>query len=391
MKRNIALMLVGVMFVLGYGSGPAQTAPQTAGMEQSFEQDRGLAVEGVTGTSYTGSITIRSEIAGVLPVDGARTGITIKSGGTATVQNVARGAATAAVRSADEKTYPAAQSVMVQQGQRVGAFIEPELADLVRIQGGTFTMGSPANEAGRYSDEGPQHQVTVSGFYMSRTEVSVEDFRRYVQATGYKTDAERSGGAYVWTDNKWVMKADASWKNPYGAQTKNSPVTCVSWNDAVNYCNWKSRQEGLAQAYSINGTEVSWDRSANGYRLPTEAEWEYACRAGTTTPYSSGNSVDTAGWYSSNSGDTTHPVGTKQANVWGLYDMHGNVWEWCWDWYGDYSSGDQTDPLGAASGSYRVWRGGGWDSIATYLRSAYRHGDSPTGRGSGLGFRVVRP
>ncbi|MHC6202342.1 formylglycine-generating enzyme family protein [Breznakiellaceae bacterium SP9] len=375
MKRNIALMaVVSVMFVLGCVSGHAQTAPQTTGTEQSFEQDRRLAVEGVTGTSYTGSITIRSEIAGVLLVDGANNG----------------------------KTYPAAQSVTVQQGQRVGAFIEPEPADLVRIQGGTFMMGSPANEAGRWDNEGPQHQVTVSGFYMSKTEVSVGDFRRYVQATGYKTDAESSGGAYVWTDDDWVMKADANWKNPYFTQTENSPVTCVSWNDAVNYCNWKSRQEGLTPAYTISGTNVKWNLNANGYRLPTEAEWEYACRAGTTTPFSTGNNITASqanydGNYPYNGNaegtyrEKTTPVGSFAPNSWGLYDMHGNVWEWCWDWYDAYSSANQTDPMGAVSVSSRVYRGGGWIGSAALLRSAKRNCIVPTDCDNNLGFRVVRP
>ncbi|GHU51713.1 hypothetical protein FACS1894200_12130 [Spirochaetia bacterium] len=125
--------------------------------------------------------------------------------------------------------------------------------------------------------------------------------------------------------------------------------------------------------------------------MPTEAEWEYACRAGTTTPYFSGSSVDTAGWYTSNSGNKTHPVGTKQANAWGLYDMHGNVWEWCWDWYSDYSSASQTDTGGAASGSYRVLRGGSWSNSAQDLRSAFRDFYSPAGSFCNLGFRLARP
>ncbi|GHU49021.1 hypothetical protein FACS1894200_07080 [Spirochaetia bacterium] len=274
----------------------------------------------------------------------------------------------------------------------------PVSADMVRIQGGTFTMGSPSGY------DSPEHKVTLSGFSIGKYEVTVANFRAFVQATGYKTDAETSDGAYVEANNDWVKKADANWKNPYFTQTENSPVTCVSWNDVVNYCNWKSRQEGLIPAYTISGTNVSWNRSANGYRLPTEAEWEYACRAGTTTPYSSGTSVDNAGWYGGNSGRKTHPVGTKQANAWGLYDMHGNVREWCWDWYGDYSSANQTDPSGAASGSYRVLRGGGWSDDVQLLRSVARDGDSPaglrsayriyntpTGRNSSLGFRLVRP
>jgi formylglycine-generating enzyme required for sulfatase activity len=142
---------------------------------------------------------------------------------------------------------------------------------------------------------------------------------------------------------------------------------------------------------------------SNGYRLPTEAQWEYACRAGTGTPFSTGNNITTSqanydgrGPYNNNAkgenrGKTT-PVGRSFApNAWGLYDMHGNVWEWCWDWYGSYSSGAQTDPGGAVSGYSRVIRGGSWDNYGQYLRSAYRNFDYPYGRSYVIGFRLVCP
>ncbi|GHU49100.1 hypothetical protein FACS1894200_07310 [Spirochaetia bacterium] len=246
-------------------------------------------------------------------------------------------------------------------------------ADMVRIQGGTFTMGSPANEAGRYSNEGPQHQVTVSGFSMSKTEVTQAQWRE-LMGTTIQQQRDKAYPGY----------------SLYG-EGDNYPMYYVSWYDAVAYCNARSLKEGLTPVYTINGTNVSWNQSANGYRLPTEAEWEYACRAGTTTPYSSGSSVDTAGWYSSNSGNKTHPVGTKQANAWGLHDMHGNVWEWCWDWYSAYSSGAQTDPMGAASGSDRVVRGGSWGVSAQSLRSANRGSHTPADGDNGNGFRLARP
>ncbi|GHU24628.1 hypothetical protein FACS1894164_11700 [Spirochaetia bacterium] len=274
--------------------------------------------------------------------------------------------------------------------------------NFVKIPAGTFTMGSPTSEANRYVDEG-QHQVTISkAFYMGKYEVTAGEFRHFVNASGYKTEAETSSGGYVWINNNWAMKADANWKNPYFTQTENSPVVCVSWNDAVQYCNWMNRQEGLTPAYTINGMNVTWNPNANGYRLPTEAEWEYACRGGTTTPFSTGSNVSTSqanydGKYPYNGsakgtyrGKTT-PVGSFAANAYGLYDMHGNVWEWCWDWYGDYSRSPQVDPTGAAVGSYRVLRGGDWISNARLLRSAFRNGYTPTYRCSYLGFRVVRP
>jgi formylglycine-generating enzyme required for sulfatase activity len=235
----------------------------------------------------------------------------------------------------------------------------------VRINGGTFTMGSPSNEPGRGSDE-TQRQVTVSSFYMSRYEVTQKEYQE------------------VMGTNPSYFKGD------------NLPVECVSWFDAVEYCNARSRKEGLTPAYTISGSgdnrTVAWNRSANGYRLPTEAEWEYACRAGTTTAYNTGASINNnTGWYEANSAGSTQEVGRKPANAWGLYDMHGNVWEWCWDWYGNYASGAQTDPVGAFSGSSRVARGGCWVYSAAVVRSACRDYYSPNDRGIDLGFRLVRP
>jgi formylglycine-generating enzyme required for sulfatase activity len=152
----------------------------------------------------------------------------------------------------------------------------------------------------------------------------------------------------------------------------------VSWDDAVEFCRKLSELPGEKSTGYV-------------YRLPTEAEWEYACRAGTTTEYSFGDSKSELGdyaWYDKNSGKTTHPVGGKKPNAWGLYDMHGNVFEWCHDWYGDYPSGSVTDPTGAASGSYRVARGGSWSLYSDHCRSANRSRSTPDSRH--LGFRVLR-
>jgi len=234
--------------------------------------------------------------------------------------------------------------------------------NMVRVQGGTFMMGSPANEPYRNDDEDPQHQVTLSSFYMGKCEVTQKEYQE-------------------------VMGI-----NPSNFKGDNLPVENVSWHDAIEYCNKRSQREGLTPAYTRNGDNVTWNRSANGYRLPTEAEWEYACRAGTTTAYNTGANIsDNTGWYSANSGNKTHPVGQKPANAWGLFDIHGNVWEWCWDWYGSYSSGAQTDPVGASSGTGRVLRGGSWSSSAEYLRSALRSVSYPYFRYGYLGFRLVRP
>jgi len=225
-------------------------------------------------------------------------------------------------------------------------------------------MGSPANEPGRDSDE-VQHQVTVSSFYMGKYEVTQKEYQE-------------------------VMGA-----NPSNFKGDNLPVEMVSWYDAVEYCNKRSQKEGLTPAYTINGSNVTWNKSANGYRLPTEAEWEYAARGGNGTPgnytYSGGNTVGDVAWYEDNSGNSTHAVGTKKPNGLGLYDMTGNVWEWCWDWYGAYSGTAQTDPVGAVSGTYRVLRGGCWIISAANTRSANRDGSNPSNWGYNFGFRLVRP
>jgi formylglycine-generating enzyme required for sulfatase activity len=241
----------------------------------------------------------------------------------------------------------------------------------VRIQGGTFMMGSPSSEAER-SDHEAQHRVTVSSFSMGQYEVTQ---REYETVMG---------------------------NNPSTFKGANLPVENVSWFDAVFYCNQRSVREGLTPAYTINGENVTWNRSANGYRLPTEAEWEYACRAGTTGPFSTGNNITasqanyTGNYPYGNTAKGTYrerttDVGSFASNPWGLYDMHGNVSEWCWDWYGGYSMADQTDPTGAASGSTRVLRGGSWTGGAQGLRSAYRFRIIPWIRVSSYGFRVVRP
>ncbi|MEO2033591.1 MAG: formylglycine-generating enzyme family protein, partial [Planctomycetaceae bacterium] len=158
-----------------------------------------------------------------------------------------------------------------------------------------------------------------------------------------------------------------------------NPVEQVSWDDAVEFCRKLSSRAEEKSAGWV-------------YRLPTEAEWEYACRAGTTTAYSFGDSEFELGeyaWFRENSNGTTHPVGEKRPNGWGLYDMHGNVWEWCQDWYADYPSGALRHPMGPSTGSYRVFRGGSWNFPARYCRSAFRFLHTPVNRYNFLGFRLV--
>ena len=264
---------------------------------------------------------------------------------------------------------------------------------MVIVEGGTFDMGSDQSEV-----EKPVHKVTVKSFMIGKSEVTVAEFRAFVDATGYRTSAEQGGGATIWTGKAWEHKADANWKNTYLRQADTYPVVCVSWYDAMAYCNWRSQKEGLTGCYAISGTNVTYNTGANGYRLPTEAEWEYAARGGNKSrgyTYSGSNDAGEVAWYSMNSGNTTQPVGGKKANELGIYDMSGNVWEWCWDWYGDkyYSQSARENPTGPSSGQYRVLRGGGWDNVGVGggLRCAYRYSlGSPAGTGGILGFRLAR-
>ena len=237
---------------------------------------------------------------------------------------------------------------------------KPKHDNMVFITGGTFLMGSSESEQGRFRNEGPQHQVTVSSFYIGKVPVTQAE---YQEITG---------------------------TNPSFFKGPHLPVEQVSWLDALEYCNKRSIRDGLTPAYTIRGNNVQWNRSANGYRLPTEAEWEYACRAGTQTPFHSGTSMNDVGWHSGNSGGRTRPVGEKQPNAWGLYEMHGNVLEWCWDLLGNYSGETQTDPQGATSGTNRVYRGGCWRFEPHQSRSAYRFGNHQHLRINFVGFRVVR-
>ncbi len=238
----------------------------------------------------------------------------------------------------------------------------------VSVEGGTFQMGS--NDG--YSDEKPVHSVTVSDFYMGKYEVTFNEYDAFCNATGKDKP------------------------NDLGRGRSNRPVMSVSWFDAVEYCNWRSRKENLTPCYTINGNKVTCNFSANGYRLPTEAEWEFAAKGGNLSrgyKYSGSNSAGDVGWYRGNSGSEAHPVGQKQANELGLYDMSGNVWEWCWDWYDSnyYSSSPSTNPKGASSGKYRVLRSGSWhDDDVGRLRTTTRVKDVPADRSNGYDFRLSR-
>ncbi|MCB9305341.1 MAG: formylglycine-generating enzyme family protein [Lewinellaceae bacterium] len=254
-----------------------------------------------------------------------------------------------------------------------------DTGNMVRIPGGTFQMGSNDGE----SHEKPVHSVTVSDFYLSKYEVTLAEFKAFVDATGYRTDAEKAGVSGVYIEG-WKDQNGVNWKydtrgNLRPSGEYNHPVIHVSWNDAVAYCDWLSKKTGQA------------------YRLPTEAEWEYAAGGGSNarTKWSSTSDENNLTRYANLGGNedgylTTAPVGSLQPNTLGLYDMSGNVLEWCSDWYGTYSSGSYTNPTGPASGSLHVLRGGSWVNAARYARVAVRESDRPDFRLFLVGFRLAR-
>jgi formylglycine-generating enzyme required for sulfatase activity len=270
-----------------------------------------------------------------------------------------------------------------------------EVPGFVRVPSGQFLMGSPLSEANRCGGEIP-HLVTISrNFLMAKYDVTVREFEEFVLATGYLTEVERKGNGWVVIGGIEQPKPDASWRRPYFQQSDMNPVVLVAWDDAISYCNWRSEKEGLPPAYIIKGSEVRMDLSAKGYRLPTEAEWEFAARGGQDgarhyTKYAGSDDFDEVAWCSRNSGNGPHPVGQKRPNALGLYDMSGNVDQWCWDLYGAYPSAPQVDPVGGHTGIGRVRRGGSWlASPGQYVRIAFRY-NSWTEIRTTIGFRVVR-
>ena len=327
------------------------------------------AVEEVRGPTFSvqkayGSVEIAVKTAGTLYLSGERQG-PIPAGGTAALSNLETDSYALEMRYEDGKTE--SKRVTIQKDRTVQVSFSyvprPTIPEgFVLVEAGSFQMGSTDGDA----DEKPVHSVTITkSFYMSQYEVTQKQWREVMGTSPSK------------------FKGD------------DLPVEQVSWYDAVEYCNKLSRKEGLTPCYSGSGENIRCDFSANGYRLPTEAEWEYAARGGTKSgsyTYSGSNTVDGVGWYSGNSGNKTHAAGQKQPNELGLYDMSGNVWEWCWDWYdkGYYASSLPTDPKGPSGSSYRVFRGGSWVSSAQDLRAAFRGGYTPSGRGDGLGCRPLR-
>ena len=250
---------------------------------------------------------------------------------------------------------------------QAAGFADPVAPEMIFVNGGTFWMGS--TEATYISSE-QAYRAEVTSFYISETEITQE----------------------VWTK---VMG-----NNPSSFKGESRPVEMITWIDAVKFCNALSEKEGLDPVYQISGNTAKCDWTANGYRLPTETEWEYAARGGdqkateqeilSRVYYSGSDKADEVAWYSGNSGKQTKPVKSKEPNELGLYDMSGNVWEWCWDWMGAYPKAETRDNRGAASGNTKVLRGGAWFTPVNLCRVTYRFWNAVTFKANSVGFRIVR-
>jgi formylglycine-generating enzyme required for sulfatase activity len=246
--------------------------------------------------------------------------------------------------------------------------------EFIMVPEGCFSMGNQYGDA--YFNEMPVHEVCLTSFSIGRYAVTRGAFSSFVAATGYRTDAERNGGCFVYDGREWQKNPGASWRNPGFLQNDRHPAVCVSWNDAQHFSRWLSTK---------SGREI---------RLPQEAEWEYAARSGGKRErYAGSDDIDTVAWYADNSNNRTHPAGEKLANGLGLYDMSGNVWQWTSDWYNwnYYRISPRVNPTGPESGTQRVFRGGSWFYDARGVRNSYRDFAAPDFASSYLGFRLVAP
>lgn len=254
------------------------------------------------------------------------------------------------------------------------------LAQMVFVKGGTYEMGCTAEQINCEDDELPKHKVKLGDFYIGKYELTVAQFKSFIDETNYKTDADRGNETYIKVDDEWKRTNGVNWTydshgNKRPLSEYNYPVVHVSWNDAKEFCKWLSKKTG------------------RNYRLPTEAEWEYAARGGASSlgyRYAGSNNIDEVAWYKENSEDRTHPGGQKKGNELGVFDMSGNVWEWCEDWSGgDYYFYPIFNPKGPENGNLRVDRGGSYSFEPKYCRVSLRDSGSPDSGYYSMGIRIV--
>ncbi len=329
-------------------------------------------------TEYSyGKIKVSTNTAGTIYIDEKRV-CSIFAGEIKTIKNVLTGGHSVKLTTTGDNKI---QKVSVHANRTVDVNFELNLQyfekfegltdDMIFVEGGTFQMGSNDGDA----DEKPIHYVIVNDFYIGKYEVTVSEFKEFIDAEDYKTDAAKKGYSYVW-DGGWAKKKGVTWKcdvegSKRSKREYNHPVIHVSWNDANAYCKWK------------------------GGRLPTEAEWEFAAKDGNKSEgyqYSGSNNIKSIGWCDENSGDKTYSVGKKQPNKLGIYDMSGNVWEWCNDRYksGYYKNSPKKNPQGPQSGSLFVLRGGSWHNDKYGCRVVNRGKGSRDNGLNSSGFRFVR-
>ncbi|NJO91597.1 MAG: formylglycine-generating enzyme family protein [Chloroflexia bacterium] len=272
-------------------------------------------------------------------------------------------------------------------------------SDMILVEGGSFMMGRDEGkdkvEGVEFKNELPRHQVKVSSFYIGKYEVTVKEYKEFIQATGGNMPPQPS---VEWfeehPDTKLFYPLS---KTQWWGWKDNYPMHNVNWYDAINFCNWKSEKEGLKKVYTfVTKSEVEWDLSANGYRLPTEAEWEYAARGGNKSKgyrFAGSNDIDEVAWYDGTSKlKGPSEVGTKKPNELGIYDMSGNVWEWCNDYYSAsyYSKSPKENPTGPEANIYRALRSGGWHYRADLARIADRDGPKAGFSNYNYGFRLAK-
>jgi formylglycine-generating enzyme required for sulfatase activity len=373
--KNISIAVSLSIIILGCGFFAACTTTGRTVASVSLDNAELTLVVGASRSMVATISPAKASNKDVIWVSDETDIATVDENGTVTA--IAPGSAVITVTTVDgEKTADCAVTV--------------KFISMVRINGGTFTMGSDAAEVGSFLDERPQHEVTLSDFHI---------------------------GQYLITQRQWELVMG---DNPSEFVGSGLPVEHISWYDALIFCNKLSMRDGLNPAYRIGGSadpatwgpkptesNARWNAvqiadGANGYRLPTEAQWEYACRAGSTTPFNTGNNITTGqANYDGTSPYNNDPagefrqqtteVGCFAPNAWGLYDMHGNVWEWCWDVHGLYTDAAQQDPQGATSGGSRIARSGSWNNRGQNLRSAARGSSAPSFANQNIGFRVVHP